>query len=517
MFLAITVNYTRLSVERSPLRLIDDAHSYIIVNTDGSIRVAIRKRHTYPSTFCRPIGNGIFELGYDQEPESLHIYVNDQGMIKIVRDTYATLPVFYGRSEGIFVVSNIYDEVVGRLTHRTLSTPDFLMALMPRSLPIKSTLIREVSQLVEREVLISSAEKQHIELPPDRPWQESSTALSVSPHDFLPMFTEHLHRFIDTRFSSQTIAFQVSGGLDSATLPLFMARTYPGAHLMRGILPPGRAGQLQLPKLRALEAATGYRLELDPLRLRDDFYLAHVASLADEIPIYYRELFNAVVLDRDADELQRRGVSVLATGVGGDDLFENITNLQTRFGFGEDERQARRESNFMPYLTDLFRDQYVASVPDRIAHALPHHALSTMRSAAVVNNRYIERDIWPVTPFIDPELYAFSQGLPAHFRANKNILRAFHQAHSFPSDIYNSEKTEDFSETLHVGMLDSPPTKALAQRLVDSSISVRKGYVDPSLLRATFEEPTSRTDVALALQFWLMAERSLHAYDDLAI
>ena len=510
MFLLIEVDYG-LHQDEDPLRIIDHGNHYIVSNARSSIVARIRKRSAFPRTFCRQLANGDFELGYDQEPESLNITVTRTGTITVTRDAYATLPVFFGWSNDTLVISNLYEEVASRLPKVHLSYPDFLASMAPRSLSAHTTILKEIRLLAEREVLVANKEGVRVQIPPSRPWTISSEAPPTDSKGFLSFFDEHLRRFVATRFLDDNFAFQASGGLDSATLPIFTARHYAARKppILTGILPPGDDGTSQLLKLEALARATQYPLVVEPVDPAIDFPLARFSHPNHPRLFYYRDGFNLEPIERNADELQRRGITVLATGIGGDDVCENFLDIQSRIGYGPNERVERKAYAPAPYFTDKFRQDYIATTPPSSPYALPYMAVSTQRGIVVANNRCIERDIWPVSPFIDPAVYTYIQGLPAHFRYNKNILRAFHYALGSPQEVYASGKQEDFAEFMRYGMMHQPAVRSFIMEALDYSIAVREGYIDPVVLHKVYDEQKSDTGIAIALYRWLCIEMSL--------
>lgn len=131
----------------------------------------------------------------------------------------------------------------------------------------------------------------------------------------------------------------------------------------------------------------------------------------------------------------------------------------------------------------------------------------------MLNNLFIREGIWPVSPFSSPELYQYIQGLPVHFRANKNILRAFHKAKGFTELIYNAKENEYFDvffgECFARGTYDH-----LLETLLPMARTVDMGYVDVAKIKEAYcrtkHNPTVKTDLQFRLYCFLSLEISLH-------
>jgi hypothetical protein len=122
---------------------------------------------------------------------------------------------------------------------------------------------------------------------------------------------------------------------------------------------------------------------------------------------------------------------------------------------------------------------------------------------------YIEQDVWPVSPFIDPALYEFCQGLPAHFRADRQILRAFYKAYGLPGTIYNPSQREHFGGFFTSAFMSGKYDDVI-RHFANDSIAVELGYVDKQQLLATFAEsrhaPNANEEHLLYVYFWLCFE-----------
>src|SRR4051794_16092707 len=120
-FLLIDIPYqspTQKTVTR--LDVLSDREYYQVQTANKRTIVKLRNRRSYPGTYCyqAPEGDVVFGYGAEQSSiydESLCIRLKPNGDLKIERDVICAMPLFYGYSNGHFVASNEYHEVVSRL------------------------------------------------------------------------------------------------------------------------------------------------------------------------------------------------------------------------------------------------------------------------------------------------------------------------------------------------------------------------------------------------------------------
>ena len=479
-----------------------------IKNADGTIDVALKQRDAYPTTYCRRIA-GAYIFGYGEHSrklgdEYLHVILRDTGQLEVIRDTFATLPIYYAAEDSGCTLSNEYSHVVGAVQRPALNTDGIIehIAMFSRIAP---PIVQGIEMLEERETLSYTPsilpKKQRAA---NRPWTFSVDAPQVDPKDFMPYLTSHFDDFIASRLQGQTFAFQVSGGLDSATLPQYFAQQYKQRAPMASMLFTDHYATAQRTKLRHLYAdrvSTTITSFLDPLT---QFPLSHMVRSGNYAPSYSEHMYSECMIPV-ADRLQEQGITVLCTGEGADELFLNVTPTLPGFMPTEQERIFRSTRVLAPFVTQKFRDEYVENA-SKAAMTLPyrHH---NMMFAQRCNNLYIRRDIWPVSPFFDADLYRFCQGMPAAFRANKNILRAFHQASGFEKAIYDTTENEYFDSFLDQSFRSGVYDQVM-RLLVSRSVTVSKGYVDVEKLWRTYKELPSK-NAAFEIYLFLTLEINL--------
>lgn len=516
MFLHVRITYTDIPPSNR-LRLIPDTRYYIIRDTGGAIDIRLRKRTAYPVTYCLEQPDGTFLFGYgsqhvtanDSPEEHLRITVSTRGELTLQRDAFVTLPIFFARMGDTLIIDNLYENVLGFLPKATVTTSHLLDALAQCSIHLNDTPVKEIALINERETCYSNADGTTIRFPASREWGISREAPPTAAGAYPETLTEYLEYFAQSRLSGTNFAYHASGGLDSATLPFFLGKKYGVRAPLATVWYPAGQKVTQQPKIQQLMSRAGSVHIATEIDGATDFPLAHQILTGNFSPLYLNDEIYVGPNERLADQLQAMGVTVLCTGMGGDDILENIVSLEHRHAYGSIEKEQRKTQNLPPYFNDSFRHDYIAATPMEYSRPLPLLPLSSLTPAG--NNIYIERDIWPVSPFRQPALFDFCQGLGPQFRSNKNILRMYHHAHGFPEEIYNAKTNEDFGKFFTDTMMNETMARAL-RHMAAASITRKMGYVATDrLLRthASFPNASQPSDWLFLIYRWLIVETHL--------
>lgn len=505
-FISVIVDTVNAGSQKQPLEIQENASYWKLNNHDGSITASITKRRAYPSTFCKRINDSKVCLGYGSKShdEYLVITITNTGVVSVERDGFTVLPLFYHATTNLLVLSNEYADVVKRIKDprpAIATLPDHLV-MFDRYVPppiADVAVLHEYVQLTFRPQ--AGATVLH---PPDRGWTYSAELPPSNPKDFFDIFSQHLDHFVDTRLANQEIAFCVSGGLDSATLPqYFYSKTKRPIHILSMLVGPPYASR-QCKKIQALAEFTHAK--------RTEHIIDHrtMAPLTGMNGPRYGETVYTEAITPLLRQLRMQGIAVLVTGDGGDELLHNVT--RESFGMTCNETAvALRESLILPdFFTPAFHEAYLRNVPDVPISPLPYRAPNITYSQ-LMNNVYIREGIWPVSPFSSPSIYAYIQSIPAHFRVNKKILRAFHQAKGFAEPIYRSKQNEYFDvffdRCFTHGVYD-----ALFERSLQHAHSVRLGYVDESKIIDAYQRArngSTENDLNFRLFCFMQLELSL--------
>lgn len=448
--------------------------------------VVLQKRTAYPTTYCRQIDSHTFKLGYGNHDkqanaEFLEVTVTSTGQLTIVRDNYATLPIFFAKDKSTLLVCNEYADLISSLSSPRINYGS-LMESLAIDTHISRPLIDGVKLLHEQETLHVTDNNIELRRPAMRQWQTSKDVPPTDPKVFTRGFSNYLDHFIASRLDNQIIAYEVSGGLDSATLPQYAAHAHGKKAVMASVIFPGKYTATQSEKLAKIAGKVAYRQLTSSVNL-SHFPLGRMIKNNTLQPHYYENIYTEA-FEPLLKGLAAEGVQVIVRGSGGDELFGNIIDPSIHISHGDTEKKRRIAKTLPTFLTASFRQHYVTSTPQTAF--MP----ATIRPASIsydqlANNAYIRHGIWPVSPFTDPQLYTWCQGLPAHFRSNRNILRAYHQAHDFIEEIYNPAQNEYFDD-FFVDCFRSGIYDDIIKKLLQNAVTVRRNYVDPQILMSMY-------------------------------
>jgi hypothetical protein len=468
-FFYLTLN--RPTGKRIALTTQGSKEYYAAIGDGGHARLSLKRRQAYPTTFCHVSADGL-SFGYGaptptESSEFLLGHVTPTGELRLRRDAFGTLPLFYAEFQDKIYVSSDFAWLVAQLPAARISYKAFAEALR-HDAPMASTFADRISILWPDETLSYTRHGLAISLTKRRDWRVSADTPTASPRSFYEQFEQYLDYFISSRLEGQRFAFEVSGGLDSATLPQYFHRKYGIPVAMAALLHTDHQQEAQRLKLRQLEQTTRSRLHYQRLNPKTDFPLSRMVNQARIWPTYFEKTY----LEPTAayvSQLAGQGIDVLCTGVGGDELFGNVTEAP------DDYRSAR-----------------------------------SVRYGTLCNNVYIEQGVWPVSPLVDISLYTVVQGLPVQYRSNKNILRAYHHANRYIADIYNPVRNETFTpfftECFTSGVYDD-----LIHHLAGNSYGARQNLVDLPLLLQTYQRtqhqryPELDSD-CFRIYLWVLAE-----------
>jgi hypothetical protein len=381
----------------------EDASYYYVFKPDHSLKIRLRKRSVYPHTYCYIEDLNTVILGYGQknpghDDEYLRIKISANKGISIDRDIYATLPLFYGNADGLFVLSNDYGLVCDTLPRLTLSNRGILDTLLVEE-SYRVMIWKEVGILYACQKLsVTNRTEPKVQHFKTRDWTASRHATKTNPRDFFEMFSRHLNQFAE-KYVNQNAAFEISGGLDSATLPLYLARMGKKLDATAGsLIFPGNFGIRQQNKLRAISAATG--LTIYPFLLNSNLspLPTNIDNSHNNKQFYCFKGPHEKALIPMLDEFASTGKSIVISGTGGDECMENVTNDSKA------ERLKLRAKNIPSFITNEAISQSLEWANDYLGGPSPM-SIATLNTPSVGYNAYIERNLWPVSPFLNKVLY----------------------------------------------------------------------------------------------------------------
>lgn len=448
----------------------------------GTIR--LRKRMVYPKTFLSIKGSRLI-FGYGELPASLEKYGTikedeyyrkefllglvdvEAQTLRLHRDAFCTLPLFIQTGKTSLAIGDDMHDVAGGnlLTLNQTALADLLFRPEINS----QTLSSEVTLLSERASLLWQNGVSNVTRPTYLPVQVKSDPLE---------FKKQLETILETywqKVEGANIAFEVSGGIDSATMPLFISTKYKSEVVLGNMEFLDNFGETQRQKLRDLMAIMGGKIISCLINEKDHYPLARFFKngLKPRLHYQYQEIYSEALAEL-AMKLKKENVDVVYTGIGGDELFENVVADMLKYkvspmGF----YKSKPAKNLIRQLSEPASDFTLI-------------ANSALYAGQSRNKIYIDHNIWPVAPLSDPLLYQFTQGLGITYRANKNILRAYHEASGSPSSIYHPVQNEHFGRFFEDSIKQAFPT--ILPKLGQHSALEDLGLVDWATLLEAFDE-----------------------------
>jgi asparagine synthase (glutamine-hydrolysing) len=227
--------------------------------------------------------------------------------------------------------------------------------------------------------------------------------------------------------------------------------------------------------LAAFSKSFKIKSHLIPMLPEEDFPLAPIVQNSTWHPFESSYELYASSVTKQADYLHRKGATVLFQGTGGDELFENIPDLNAEKPLGA----YFSRTNMVPdYMQPRFGDFITNAVTQHHQQVCPIPLLSNSVATTgnTTNTILLERGIWPVMPLADARLYVYCQHLPIEYRMKRNLMRAYLLARGHPVQTHTPQRNEDFGQFFK----DAAP-KGLApifSTLLQDSVLGNAGLVD---------------------------------------
>lgn len=464
-------------------RDVSSAEYYCFESILGKIK--LRRRKAYPTTFATAKNGGLI-FGYgntdnDTTEEYLLIVIDARGAVTIKRDIYCTLPLFYRMNKERFVLGDSISSVLDHTGNVNTTALGDLLLSPNINLSTLFLGVRLCAPGVMRwpewipTGLIADNSNHNIGFNDDE--------ISV-PARFGDVLQKNIESLYSQTFGrGSVVAFESSGGIDSATNPL-VVHQLAGDRLLIGAMSfTDDFGRTQRQKLEELARYVNGEVlftSFDPDRhapLKRFFKTDSTFSPYAEYQ--YQEIYSEA-LDELAQNFSSRGVDVVFTGIGGDELFENIGSAVMT----KDE----------PIAPDFIDEGFSLGGADKNDQQLLFGRLPISDSAFYAgqsrNAIYIKHGIWPVSPFLRPYLYTFTQSLDIVFRSNKNILRAYLQASSFPEKIFNPIRNEHFGRFFEDAILHN--MQMYQHKIMRGSKLAEMGIIDTKKFLEFCDEAKSK-------------------------
>lgn len=475
--------------------------------------VTLRKRAFYPHTFAYVQNNTLYcgygdaalarrilehplakvseQLFYDDEFLLMALDCRDQ-TVHIQRDAFGSLPLFAGHSRNQLVMSDSFGKVCTLLPQSSLHVDRLTLVESIQGFGQRSnTLFKEIKTLYDR-MRLSWDKRYVITQPPD------AQAIVVAQHNRTAdpkLFVSFLEETLDKYWQRYAgggrgpLACDMSGGYDSSLIAGYYADKQR-AIVTGTLIYPGEFGQSVQQKLQALLLrfpVPNVAVAMDPAT---EYPLVGMASSDAWAPLYPRATLYDASIGKVADGYAQHGARTVFTGIGGDELCQNI-HPAAALDQGPEAYHERQQAALPPFVTSKYQAYAREALLDMSAQnkAIPLLAYSVAQQNIGAYGVYINRGLWPVAPLADPRLFIYCQSLPIRYRTQKNILKTYLHARKFPPLLYDGVAQENFSTFFNMAV--SKGLRGPMQTFFASSVLARSGLIDKNVIARMLQAPAN--------------------------
>ncbi len=395
--------------------------------------------------------------------------------IKVYRDIFCTLPVFYMQKDDFFFLSNEFTEIFSYLSKDKKIDIDFKRLaerLLFKGGLSDKTIFSEIKILTERSVLTGSNKGIKIKYP-------ISNLISTKPlklKNSLNSFTKILEKTLDNYWSKfkqkEYVGFEISGGVDSVTPIKFCSQTSKKKLKGFSMVFEGELGAGQKKKLREIAKFSDIGVDFTPIV---NLWPLKSQTKSKKLKSFYlgREIYFEA-LDKMAQKAQNQGIKIIITGTGGDEAF--AIDPREKVGFqGSQEKKFRESFIISSIFTDKIRQGFLSL--DEDVMPIPMVPYSVLDSNLARNNIYIRHNIWPVAPLAHPRFIKFCRRLSKNKKEKKKILRDYLEKLGYSEEIYNPKSNENFASFFE-NTICRKEIKDLFIRLISNSQLSKLGIID---------------------------------------
>ena len=405
----------------------------------------------------------------------------DSNNISVRRDAWCTIPIFYGRKNTRFILSNEFSYVAEIVCKDDISISGQCIAESLLSLDEDDrTILADVHLLPERSLLLQNQkQKARIVRPKSIDKPRQLTGLSEKEmRDGLHQHLKSTLRSMQKRVGqSANLGFELSGGLDTSAVVGTCASLDMGQIKTYSLVLPGDQGKSQ--NAKKVEMVSTFNIRNKTVSARQFYPLKSIVE-SKKLPVRYpsSEIY-AEMVDHQARVMKKDNIDVAVTGFGGDELFLLDPREDVGFG-GKQERQYRKNIKMPAYYTDLFRQLLISNLPSSKLGIIPPVPYSVLSSHVARNNIYVRRGVWPLAPLSTPNLVAYCRSLPYKWREGKKIMREYQKHLGYPSGVYTPEENENFAQLFDATMRTK--WRDLFMKLLRGSILSKLGIVKSDVL-----------------------------------
>lgn len=241
--------------------------------------------------------------------------------------------------------------------------------------------------------------------------------------DMLPHFSEALMRAVSLRpWPEQGVSLELSGGMDSATVAVTLARLH-GDIDSKGILLDGEVRDPQVRRRRLIAE----RLGLSDHTVDIASYPPGLDLGPSPEPYGFSREFYLEACSALWTSAREKGRHTLFTGVGGDELFPAYLD-EVSVGTAKGPVWARDARS---YAEGLLTPRALAAARSRPLFDAPTSPVpvTSLLANACRSADLLKHGQWPVHPLSDPRLAYMCHRLPRSSREGREIMRRYLESH----------------------------------------------------------------------------------------
>lgn len=437
----------------------------------------VLKKLAYPKLLFERTKNKI-RFGYKREVK----FSLEEGRLTLNSGISNTIPLYYSANDKQMLFATNYIDLLPHLPKPiTLNLPFVAEYLLLSGYYDKDTLLKNVFLLTERTKLVWDGKRFNLKRPQKKKSQKGK--LKLTQEEAVAQFERLLNLAISKKLKElKGVPFgvELSGGLDSSTLTAAFASKVGKPVETFSMILPETQGRVQLKRLRDFSQKFFCRLNLVET---DTLYPFKNRGKRRGLFYPLEEIYREALAEL-AKTARKRGVKVIFTGMGGDELFRlDPRENEGFYGKGELEERCQRKipSFFTSKIKRAFLDkEYV--LPKRPVPVVPHSVLSAGHAR---NNIYVKEGVWPVAILGDPRLVDFCRRLPAVLRENKKLFQLYQEKHHFPNSFLTLEKKDSFHLLYELGIKEKE--KRFLIKLFKNSRIEKLGLVNGKKLIQSYE------------------------------
>jgi asparagine synthase (glutamine-hydrolysing) len=251
---------------------------------------------------------------------ALAIWDSRNKTLFLARDRCGEKPIFFFRNDDGFFFASELKGLIPLLPHRPDLNPEVIdMYLHYQYVPEPQTLLNQVWKLPAAHTMLISIE--NWDANPVRYWDVETCGLNLSIETENPseIIRQSLEEAVQLTLRSDVpVGIALSAGIDSGAIAALAARHYPSSMHAFCVGYPGRPEYDERSQARALAESLGMTVHEIELPVNDFVnFFPTMVSILDE-PIADPAAFGHYAIPKAAAE---RGIKVLLSGLGGDEIF----------------------------------------------------------------------------------------------------------------------------------------------------------------------------------------------------